>query len=823
MVRLLPFAILLYCCSARADCRNDLGSLAGGYVGVDSNVDPVVCRAVLAAARRLPPAHRQLLAGLTVVRLPDGPGPAPSGLVERLVASIDLASYQPHSHLLVVTDLGAAGRPRWRFGRATAAQVTALLGRLGSHLGSPHAGPVTDPAAGWATLRSRVVDDGIGKPLGDAALFGALIARGSRRLYGEPLTLAVALDHAMARVVALRSAVLAERPSAVLAGFARMTAWTDHAVMPGEPAAPGRPADVVDVVLALLGFANAGSYAAGPGARFATPLAGLSPAHDFCESYRLARTRPDAVPPVKLLAVNALAWSSGLPEADAAGLRLPSSLFEGAAGRARLLAGARALLGHRGDKGAGALPLDALSILAAHRALLSPVAASLPRSAPTSWPPDAPADLRAKLGPDVLQLQLGAVRVRPAAHRVRAGLISALRDYEARPSSITHPPVRDAIRAADQRSSGWQKGLMRASRLAAGLPHYARARNLRAIAGAYARQGDTDRASAVATSITGELVGAREQAKALIEIARGHVQRAEWGPVARLLERAASVLPSVPSVWRDALWAELARTYAQAGNYEQARETLARLQERHGAADLAVLLRAEIAGWLAGEGRAQEAIEAAKRVLALLPRVRASAVRERLGAAVAAAFARVGRLKEALAVWSRPDDFRVRVSGLAAAAAQAARLRDRGAWRRVVAVAKALPAPWERATALAAIARAAGRAAGVDSVTKVLATASKAASRERSLASRSGALEGIGDAWFALGRHGAALAAVRGGSWYFLPRAVLASRVARWLAANGTRAETMKAARAVRGHDAQRRTIRTVEALLLAREAGTKD
>ena len=604
-VRLLPVLALLLLVAPRlgaADCGADLRAAVGGYVRVDSNVEPRICREVLAAVRRLPVAHRSRLHMLTVVRLPCLPGLGRTSLAGRLQEASTLCGYVPATHALVVTDQGARLRARWSGGYATRVELGQLLTWLGPKLGMDSD---ATPEQQWAALarRAGVPVAASGLRLGHPSVLEALVTSGARRLTGGAEEgLPEALDRALAHLILVRPGVVAGDPGRALRSWARLSGWRD----PGSPGT-SRPRydDALPArafVLALLGLEPEGRrYEPGEGVAFASPMASLCPLLDFCESYRLSGANPAAVPPAKLAAVNALGWVGTANLAEPGPLRQAEPLD-------RLQEGLRQTLAPSVAEHALPAP-DAMAVLRAHQTLLGPMAPALPEHQLAAQPADLPPSLVAQVSVAAWEVTAGERAVRVAPARVRAYLIEEALWWRQEHPSPTLPAADAACRAAVAGRSDARKLADTARAEVAKLGPALRSDALRRLAMAYGELGLVDLALEVVRGMGSGVFGAYDQVAALTAIARARLLEGEFGPVDRLLAKASLGLRAVKQArWRDALLYDLARVYAQAGRYDAALALAARLAERSGRAPLRAVLLSEIGQLLVGEGRTERAI-----------------------------------------------------------------------------------------------------------------------------------------------------------------------------------------------------------------------
>ena len=281
--------------AAAADPRTCPERLLADHA-IDVSPEPRICDALAEALRPLSPASLAEVRGLIVVRDARGPcADACPDLAYALMSDAALAFYRIGAHELHVVDATFDG-PRWRGGTPAPEAIADYLAELG--------------LPDWDALVARVralpgVDLPAHVPVGDPALFDAIVHAGPRALLGGDVPLADLLRHELGHAVLLRAA----GESAKVRAWGALSGWTANG---GEPAdgyvrgvfALERPIVASRLLLGLPRGDDAHYTPHRPG--LPTPYAAFDPMEDHAESFRLVHADPAALgraSPARLVAL----------------------------------------------------------------------------------------------------------------------------------------------------------------------------------------------------------------------------------------------------------------------------------------------------------------------------------------------------------------------------------------------------------------------------------------------------------------------------------------------------------------------------------------
>ncbi len=523
---------------ANAACRHDLNALVDGWVKVDGNVSERVCRSLLSAARRLPEPWLPLLDRLHVVRMSVVPGPRPRTLADRVARTATLTRYLRGTHTLVIADAAVSG-PRWRGGAVSAEDWAPLAARLG-HPADPAKAP---------------------------ALLDTLLRAGTARVYGRDPGLEGYLLHGLGRLVY-------DAPSADRAGsqrrrwWARAVGWEDHDAEPEDRWLA--PATTVAFTCALSGSCRESRSRrhtrTGPGAP--DPLAGLSPRDDFAETVRLvygdsAGRGDTGVGPTRRLVLTALL---AFEEQALEGPPRPGPSISPAA----LLAGATDLLER-------APPEVAIRTLRPFAPALAEVV-GLPSHSSATPPDDLPGAALDRFPPSAFELSVPCGPGGPAcaaARVVRPPPMRVLDTWLLALDGVAAGGLDRFDRLVDRAAVGGRN----VKRLLDTREAEARALGrvgdriiaLGRVAVARGRSGDRDAAVALLRSLPGAVVGPRERARGLAELATAEIADGRWTPASALLEEGLAAARAIRSDrWRAEALAVLADAFSGAGLHDRA-------------------------------------------------------------------------------------------------------------------------------------------------------------------------------------------------------------------------------------------------------------
>ncbi len=301
---LLALALVAAACGERApappprpavDARPCAERLLADHA-IDVSPEPRVCDALAEALRPLSPASLAEVRDLIIVRDARGPcADACPDLAYALMSDAALAFYRIGAHELHVVDATFAG-PRWRGGTPVPEAIADYLAQLG--------------LPDWESLVARVralpdVTLPAHVPVGDPALFDAIVQVGPRVLLGGDVPLADLLRHELGHAVLLRAPL----ESARIRPWGTLSGWTASG---GEPAdgyvrgvfALERPIVASRLLLGLPRGDDAHYTPHRPG--LPTPYAAFDPMEDHAESFRLVHADPIALgrtSPARLVAL----------------------------------------------------------------------------------------------------------------------------------------------------------------------------------------------------------------------------------------------------------------------------------------------------------------------------------------------------------------------------------------------------------------------------------------------------------------------------------------------------------------------------------------